>query len=180
MKNFVMLAALLVPSAPLAAEPAAPAVAESKLDHSSASVMVEPKLDDGRLVLKIAVQNRTSAGIAFGPASISIAKPSGEAIGLVPLQRLIDDVRIAAGDVPEKSPSDAMTAGAYASSDDALRSSEAGTTINQDSVVQPGQVAAGQLVSEKLKFKKGEDRTLYLRISIAGDEHGFTIAAPKD
>lgn len=51
--------------------------------------------------------------------------------------------------------------------------------ILQDSAVAPGQITVGQLVSEKLSFKKGEDRTLHLRIRIAGDEHAFTIAAPS-
>jgi hypothetical protein len=31
-----------------------------------------------------------------------------------------------------------------------------------------------------VKFKKGENRMLYLRVRIAGDEHSFTIAAPAD
>lgn len=216
----MMLAALLACAVPLAAEPAATAVAESKLEHSSASVMVEPKLDDGRLVVKIAVLNRTSAGVAFGPASISLAKPSGEAIALVPLSRLVDDVRLAAGMRPEGAPQ-ASNNGAYAapqtitdssgrpdvsgytgtagiSRDEIIRrSAQHGRSkptiskadaaaqiaaLNQaiihDVTVAPGQVAAGQVVSEKLKFAKGEDRTIHLRIRIAGDEHGFTIAAP--
>jgi hypothetical protein len=51
--------------------------------------------------------------------------------------------------------------------------------ILQDRTIAPGQIAVGQIVSEKLKFKKGEDRTLHLVVHIAGDEHGFTIAAPQ-
>jgi hypothetical protein len=35
-------------------------------------------------------------------------------------------------------------------------------------------------VSQKLKLKTGEDRTLHLIVTIAGDTHGFTIAAPAD
>jgi hypothetical protein len=47
-------------------------------------------------------------------------------------------------------------------------------------MIQPGQIRVGQIVSQKLKFKKGEDRTLYLKIRIAGDEHSFTVAAPSN
>jgi hypothetical protein len=52
--------------------------------------------------------------------------------------------------------------------------------ILQDTTIAPGQIAVGQIVSEKLKFKKGEDRTLHLVVHVAGDEHGFTLAAPSE
>jgi hypothetical protein len=50
--------------------------------------------------------------------------------------------------------------------------------ILQDSTLKPGEIAAGQIVSEPLKFKKGADRTIHLWVQIAGDEHSFTLAAP--
>jgi hypothetical protein len=52
--------------------------------------------------------------------------------------------------------------------------------ILQDQTIAPGQIAVGQIVSQKLKFAKGEDRTIHVKVRIAGDEHGFTIAAPGD
>ena len=52
--------------------------------------------------------------------------------------------------------------------------------ILQDLTLQPGQIAAGQVVTEQLKFGKEEDRTLHLRIRVGGDQHDFTIQAPKD
>ena len=52
--------------------------------------------------------------------------------------------------------------------------------ILQDQTIAPGQIAVGQVVSQKLKFAKGEDRTLHLRVRLGSDEHGFTIAAPSD
>ena len=225
MKSALLLFAALLFAAPAAAAPADPPVAESKLANSSVSVLVDPKLDDGRLVIKIAAQNRTSAPVAFGPGSISVSKPHGEVIALLPLQQLVDDIRVAAGERVQPGPSSAATSGAYATSDDAVRQGDHGPTINgytgtaaiapiaqlrgaqagvrsarptiskaeaekeitalnqailRDTTVQPGQVAVGEIVSEKLRFNKGEDRTLHLRVSIAGDEHGFTIAAPND
>ena len=42
--------------------------------------------------------------------------------------------------------------------------------ILQDQTIAPGQIAVGQIVSEKLKFKKDEDRTLHLVVQIAGDD----------
>jgi hypothetical protein len=221
MRKGLLLFSLVLAQPLAAAEPAAPPVAESSQAHSSVSVLVDPKLDDGRLVIKIAAQNRTSAPVPFGPASISIAKPNGEVVALIPLQRLLDDVRVAAGMKSKALPT--PTAGAYAApqmgidatgrvdvsgytgssavgGDEVIRRSnqkqpkskasisEAQAQVQiatlrqailQDLTVQPGQVAAAQIVSEKLKFKKGEDRTLHLRIRIASDEHGFTIEAPS-
>ena len=219
--KFLICSALMAISVPAAAQaPAATgAVAESALANSSVSIAVEPALNDGRLVIKIAAQNRSKAAIPFGPASVSVAKPDGEAIALRPLDRLIDDVRVAAGLAPVQVQG---TTGAYAapimpvnsegqvdvsgytggmavapdenirrvrsrtkakgsiSAEDADRQiATLNAAILKDSTVQPGQVAAGQVVSEPLKFAKDEDRTLHLRIRIAGDEHGFTIAAPK-
>lgn len=71
--------------------------ADSVQPHSSVSIAVEPTLSDGRLVVKMAVQNRGTAPAPFGPSGVSIAKIGGERIVLVSLQKLVDDVRIAAG-----------------------------------------------------------------------------------
>jgi hypothetical protein len=217
---------LLVSSAilfgvPVVAAQPAPTVAESKHAHSSVSVLVDPQLNDGRLVVKIAAQNKSTTPVPFGPSSISVSKPNGEQIALLPLARLIGDVRLAAGMSDQGATQQAPTAGAYAApsvsvgsggrpdvsgytggsgiaGDEIIRRNQQRArtrpsiseeqaeeqiatlkqAILQDTTLQPGQVAAGQIVSEKLTFRKGEDRTLHLRIRIAGDEHGFTIAAP--
>lgn len=193
---------------------------ESRLPASSASVLVEPQLNDGRLVLRIAVKNLGRAPIAFGPSSISIAKPSGEAIAIYPLASLINDVRMAAGMAPATATT-APTQGAYAApqqnvrdggrvdvtgftggqavgGDEYIRRSKSSSktrpsigkaeaeaqitalrqAVLQDQMLQANQIAAGQVVSEQLKFRKGEERTIQLRIRVGGDEHGFTIAAP--
>lgn len=218
MKLAFLLCGLLIAQPVAAAQPAA-TVAESKQPHSSVSVLVDPQLNDGRLVVKIAAKNLTASSVPFGPAGVSIARPSGEAIALYPLQSLINDVRLAAGMSVEGPTATAPTQGAYASPQMSVRDGRVDPTgftggsvvgrdeyirrnqtrrrkatisqadaqaqiaalnqaILQDSVLAPGQIVVGQVVSEKLKFKKGEERTLHLRIRIAGDEHAFTIAAP--
>jgi hypothetical protein len=224
MKSRVLIisVAFLIAAPGLASQPATSAVAESKQAHSTVSVLVDPQLNDGRLVVKVAAQNKSGAPVPFGPGSISVSKPNGEQIAQLPLARLIDDVRVAAGISARGGSVQAPTAGAYAtpniiagsggrpdvstytggagiagnevisrSNQRAPKSkpsiskeqAEAQTTmlrqaILQESTVPPGQVAAGQIVSQKLTFRKGEDRTLHLRIRIAGDEHAFTILAP--
>jgi hypothetical protein len=203
---------------------AEPQVAESKLAHSSVSVAVEPQLNDGRLVIKVAAMNGTAAPVSFGPGSVSISTVAGQPIALSPLQKLVNDVRVAAGMKPESVSHETATAGAYAApqmqvnsagqadvsnytggsaigSDEIIRQSNTPSrrskpsidrktadaqiaglrqAILQDTTIAPGQIAVGQVVSAPLKFKKGEDRTLHLKVRIAGDEHGFTIAAPGD
>ena len=203
---------------------AEPQLAESKLPHSSVSVAVEPQLNDGRLVIKIAAMNGTAAPVPFGPGSVSISSVAGQPIALSSLQKLINNVRLAAGMKPEAVPFSTPTAGAYAApqmqvnsagqadvsnytggsaigSEEAIRQSNTLSqrskpsidrktadaqiatlkqAILQNTTIAPGQIAVGQIVSEKLKFKKDEDRTLHLVVHIAGDAHGFTIAAPGD
>lgn len=114
-------AAALALSAPLFAQaPAAGAVAESKADHSSVSLEVEPKLDDGRLVLKLAAQNRTTTPIPFGPADVTIAKTGGQPVALMTLPQLTNDVRMAAGMKPEATAPSSNTYSTQAMSTDAM------------------------------------------------------------
>lgn len=61
------------------------------------SISADPALSDGRLVLRVAAQNRTKAPVAFGPASVRIATASGEVIAIRPLAALIAETRAAAG-----------------------------------------------------------------------------------
>lgn len=219
MKSSFLICAAIALASPATSAPPTPQVADSKQAHSIVSVAVEPQLNDGRLVLKIAVKNNSAAPVGFGPGSISISTVAGQPIALSSLQKLINDVRMAAGMKTEARPGDAPTASAYASraapvaQDGSGRmdvtgysnSSAVGSTeeirwakptidrqtaeaqiaalkqrILQDTSVQPGQIVVGQLVSEKLKFRKGEDRTIHVRVHIGGDEHGFTIAAPSN
>ena len=204
-----------------AAQTSAPATADSVQPGSSVSLAVEPALSDGRLVLKIAAKNSGAAPVQFGPSSVQISRPSGEAIGLYPLQALVNDVRMAAGLEYQEPAGGRATEGAYSAPQLGVRDGRVDPTgytggarigqeellrrlprrsteptiskeeaekqiavlksgILQDTTVAPGQIAAGQLVTQKLDFKKGEDRTLHVRVRIGGDEHGFTIAAPNN
>lgn len=225
MKRHFSLAVLAMLGAAVpATSPAwAQSAAESKLTRSSVSILVEPQLNDGRLVVKVAAKKLGGSPVPFGPSSINIAKPAGEAIAIYPLSRLVDDVRMAAGLSAETAPTTAPTQGAYAApqqnvrdggrmdvtgftggsavgGDEYVRRSRASRkakptiseadaaqqiailkqAILQDSTLSPGQVAAGQVVTEKLKFGKKEDRTLHVRVRLAGEEHPFTIEAPKE
>jgi hypothetical protein len=217
------LQSMLLPVAITLALPgqaAVQAVAESVKPQSAVSVLVEPKLSDGRLILKLAAKNLGKSAVAFGPSAISIAKPNGEVVAVYPLQSLIEDVRAAAGTSPADNP---PTQGAYAAPQlsispiraggqvdvtgytggaavgtDEYRRSRAKRTnpsiteaeaqaqiaalkqaILQDTTLAPGRVIAAEVVSAKLKFAKGEERILHVRVRIAGDDHSFTVAVPQ-
>ena len=220
-RNLILAAAAFALAAPaqVVAQGGGP-VAESTQPHSSVSVLVEPKLTDGRLVVKIATKNLTAAPVPFGPSSITIARPDGTAIALYPLQSLINDVQVAAGMEFQETPGGRGTESGYAapqlnvrdgrvdptgytggarvgqeemirrlprrSAKPTITTQEAESQIaalNQailkDTSVAPGQIAVGQVVSVPLQFGKNQERLLHVRVRIAGDEHSFTIAAPK-
>src|SRR6266571_2655929 len=89
MRSVLLLCAAIVVASPVTGAALAPQVAESKLANSSVSVMVEPQLNDGRLVIKVAAKNGKSAPVAFGPGSVSISKAAGAPIALSSLKQLI-------------------------------------------------------------------------------------------
>lgn len=60
---------------------------------SAVSLAADPALSDGRLVLRVAAQNRGKAPVPFGPGSVTIATAAGETIAIRPLAALIADVR---------------------------------------------------------------------------------------
>ena len=97
MRSTLLFCAAILLASPVTGAPPAPEVADSKLANSTVSVAVEPQLNDGRLVIKVAAKNGTSAPVAFGPGSISISTVAGQPIALSSLQKLINDVRVAAG-----------------------------------------------------------------------------------
>lgn len=216
----LMAAAALGLAVPVQAAAQEAAVAESTQPNSAVSVLVEPQLSDGRLILKVAAKNSSSSPVQFGPSNVQISKPNGDPIGIYPLEALVNDVRAAAGmdfeEAPGGRPAESTysapqlgmrdgrvdptgyTGGARIGQEEFLRqmprrsgkptisekeAEQQITALNaailRESTVAPGQVVAGQLVSQTLDFAKNSDRTLHVRVRIAGDEHSYTVAAPR-
>jgi hypothetical protein len=181
---------------------------------SAVSVSIDPALSDGRLVLRIAVQNRTGAPIKFGPADIRIVQTTGEAVALTPLDTLIADVRRAAGSSDDGSGvSAAMQSAPAMTTTNTGQKDVSGYTGNMgasgvvaprnnrsagplppeaqaqiagleagiltDATIAPGDILARQAVTQKLKFRKASNRDLIVSISVAGEIHNFSFAAPK-
>ena len=144
--NPLMLALMLMVLAPPAATqgPSGPAPAESVQPHSMVSVMVDPALNDGRLVVRLAAQNRGTAPTPFGPSSVAIKTAAGEPIALVPLAQLVDDVRIAAGQPVDSVP---VTSQAGGQSNRVLESNTGGQT--DVSTYTGGMAVAGSEVTRR-------------------------------
>lgn len=179
---------------------------------SAVSISADPALSDGRLVLRVAAQNRTRAPVAFGPASVRIATAAGESITIRPLESLIAEVRSAAG--MEEPGSVSVVAAPAITTNNAGQKDVSGYTggmgnvvaqgtrkrkprpaevaaaekqiaalkagILADTTIAPGQLAAGQLVTEKIKFRNKRERGLVVTVSLAGEEHSFRFDAPAD
>lgn len=178
---------------------------------SAVSISADPALSDGRLVLRVAAQNRTKAPVAFGPAAIRIATASGETIAIRPLAALIAETRAAAGmedsgpvsGVVEAPPILTNNSGQkdvsgytggmaapvaqasrkrkpkpaeIAAAEQQIAALEAG--ILADATIAPGQLASGQIVTDKIRFRNKRERGLVVTVTLAGEEHSFTFDAP--
>jgi hypothetical protein len=88
-------AALLIASSSAFADPTKGSVIvglTSTRDHGTVSIMSDPVLSDGRLILKVVALNSTSAPSQFGPADIVITTAADKPVGIVSLERLIANV----------------------------------------------------------------------------------------
>jgi hypothetical protein len=87
-------------AAVLLAGVAAAAVTEgltSTKDHGVVSVMSDPTLADGRLVLKVVVMNRTQTTASFGPEDVKVFTAAGTPVKLMSLDQLVQEATAAAG-----------------------------------------------------------------------------------
>jgi hypothetical protein len=79
---------------------AAATVAEgltSTKDHGVVSVMSDPTLSDGRLVLKVVAMNRTQTPASFGPQDVKLSTAAGTPVKLMSLDQLVQEARAATG-----------------------------------------------------------------------------------
>lgn len=197
----------------------------STKDRGVVSLVADPALSQGRLVLKVVAFNRTRDPVAFGVADVQIATTAGKAVGIVPLDRLIEEVTKTSGSRPSASPGDhnpsdyshpgVSTSGAggagepdlggytgganptsgvvsahtrasdgrgsaatgNAAQDEVVASLKAG--ILQSMIIPSASAAGGQVVTEKLKFARKEERSLRVLVDFNGEQHEFTVAVPQ-
>jgi hypothetical protein len=70
----------------------------STKDHGVVSVMSDPTLADGRLVLKVVAMNRAQATASFGPENVKVFTAAGTPVKLMSIDKLVEEARAAAGD----------------------------------------------------------------------------------
>jgi len=213
LRTFVLPLLLATAAAPLAAamlQDIAKGITSTKT-ASAVSISADPALSDGRLVLRVAAQNRTQAPVAFGPGSVRIATAAGEVIAIRPLAALIADVRVAAGMEEAGSVSGVIAAPAIGTNNAGQKdvsgyTGSMGTSVAQgarkrkakpadvaaaeaqiaalqagilsDTMIAPGQLAAGQIVTEKIKLRNKRERGLVVTVTLAGETHSFAFEVP--
>lgn len=69
----------------------------STKDHGVVSVMSDPTLADGRLVLKVVAKNRAQAAATFGPQNVKVFTAAGAPVKLMSLDQLVQEATAAAG-----------------------------------------------------------------------------------
>ncbi|MFL6601555.1 MAG: hypothetical protein ACJ8R9_09495 [Steroidobacteraceae bacterium] len=72
----------------------------STKEHGVVSVMSDPTLAEGRLVLKVVAMNRTQISASFGPQDVKVFTAAGTAVKLMSLDQLIAEARAAADSDP--------------------------------------------------------------------------------
>jgi hypothetical protein len=207
----LLLAGAAVPLAAAMLQDIATGMTSTKT-AGAVSISADPALSDGRLVLRVAAQNRTQAPVAFGPASVRITAAAGESITIRPLAALIAEARSAAGMEEPGAVSvvaaPAITTNNAGQKDVSGYTGGMGTVVAQgtrkrkprpadiaaaeqqiaalkagilaDAMIAPGQLAAGQLVTEKIRFPGKRERGLVVTVTLAGEEHSFRFDAPAD
>ena len=68
----------------------------SNKDHGVVSVMSDPTLADGRMVLKVVAMNRAQMPASFGPGDVKVFTAAGTPVKLMSLDQLVQETRAAA------------------------------------------------------------------------------------
>ena len=168
-------------------------------------LVIDPKLADGRLVLRIVVLNLGSAPAPFAPTDIRVATPEGAPIALVPRETLLAEQ---AGGGPGRAETSVAHAAPAMPVNGAGQTDVSGFTggmgattasvpqsaierphasspaiaaldavLLKPIVLKPGAADGGQVVTTRLPH--GKTHMVTVIIGFAGEEHRFQLEAPK-
>jgi hypothetical protein len=168
-------------------------------------LLIDPKLANGRLVLRIVVLNRSNAPAPFAPSDVHVTTPEGAPIALVPRETLLAEQAGGGQDRAETSQAHAAPAmpvnGAGQTDVSGFTGGMGATTANvpqsaierpraslpaiaaldavllKPIVLKPGAADGGQVVTGKLA--RGKVKIVKVAISFAGEEHRFQVETPK-
>ena len=207
--QFALLPAAIVALAPpaMAQEVTGDAVAGlvSRQAKGEVHLSIDPKLADGRLVLRIVVVNRSGAVANFAPGDVKVTSPEGVVIALVPRAELlaeqagggqagVETSQAYAGPQMPVTPSGQADVSVFTGTANgatagipqavlARNGKPNAATAALDSVLlkpiilRPGAVDGGQVVTTKLKRGKTPNVTVW--VAFAGEDHRFQVAVPK-
>ncbi len=188
----------------------------STRDKGIVSLMTDPVLSDGRLVLKIAAHNPTPSDVMLRASDVKVFTAAGRPVALLSVDELIADLtgaranrggsqsaassygsaavnRNASGqpDVSSYTGATGSISGGVApppqagtgrggSADDAQQQQIEAirAAILQNVTVEPGKAAGGQIVTEKIRFSRKEEKALRVVVDFNGEQHEFNFEAP--
>jgi len=210
----VAIATILAFAAPAAAQDTKGL--DSVQPSSSVSIMPDPVLQDGRLVLRVAAKNSGNAPVTFGSVNIQVTTASGRTIAVMNRNDVIaeasgrgKDKKGAKSDLPSAYSGPQMVQGSdhlmdvsnytggmastgsvnmvHNAPEQNAAPPPSGSTaaaldaaLLKDESVAPGQMAMGQVVTEKLKLKGKDGHRLHVVVTVGSDSHSFDFAAPPE
>jgi hypothetical protein len=87
----------IVTAGPATAATVAEGLTSTK-DHGVISVMSDPTLADGRLVLRVVAKNQTQTTASFGPENVKVFTAAGTPVKLMSVDQLVQEATAAASD----------------------------------------------------------------------------------
>lgn len=222
------LSAALAATTTLRADPAPIAVGELKATHDRGvvSIVPDPALANGRLLIRVVAFNRGAAPAPLSDSAVHISTAGGKPVALVTVDQLIKELmaaqrgnasnnatmtapqqdsfsqntnsvmRDSTGNVVEGNYGGASGGvngvSSYASrtaADAAPKLLDADTQkqvaalkagVLQTLTIAPGAAAGAQIVTEKLKFGRKDERSLKLAIDFNGEQYEFVVPVPRE
>lgn len=191
----------------------------SRMEHGAITLVANPELMNGRVILKIVAFNSSTQPASFSGDDIHVFTSAGKPVQLVSLDRLIEESRLAAQPAPVATTHDpanyshpevrhagvggsgAMevngitgasnpTNGVMSPYTRASTVSEANNPKLQAEIdnlkaailhpltIAPTQAEGGQIVTEKPRFARKDERSLHVVVNFNGDEHAFDFTLP--
>jgi len=191
----------------------------SRMEHGVVTLVANPELMNGRVVLKIVAFNSSSAPATFSSDDIRVSTSAGKPVQLVSLDRLIEESRSAVPPVPIATSHDPANyshpevrhagvggsgamevngitgasnptngvlspytrANSVAEADNPKLQADIANlkaAILHPLTIAPSSADGGQIVTEKPRFARKDERVLHIVVLFNGDEHGFDFTLP--
>ena len=190
----------------------------STRDRGAVSVMTDPVLVNGRLVMKVAAHNSTKQPLQLRADDVHVFTAAGKPVGILSLDQLIAEVKgtgksgsrsmdsahqasnysrpttstnrsgeldvtgiTGASDAVGRAVSERSSANSQGAVDDPAIQSQVDAfkaAILQTVTIAPSSAEGGQIVTEKIKFSRKEERALRVVIDFNGEQHEFNFVAP--